>query len=74
MSGRELGVLGMLGMLGRGHSDRAVARELFLSPGTVRVHVSHAVRKLDGADRAAAIRWVPGKHGEEPLRADPEVC
>ena len=70
LSGRELEVLGMLG---RGLSDRDVARELFLSPGTVRVHVSHAVRKLDVADRAAAIRWVQGKHDEEPQAADPEV-
>lgn len=63
LSGRQLEVLAMLG---RGLSDRDVARELFLSPGTVRVHVSHAVRKLDVADRAAAIRWMQGQHGEEP--------
>jgi DNA-binding NarL/FixJ family response regulator len=55
LSARESEVLGLVGA---GRTDREIARALFLSPGTVRVHVSHAVHKLGVADRAAAVAWL----------------
>lgn len=55
LSARETEVLGLVGA---GRTDREIARALFLSPGTVRVHVSHAVHKLGVADRAAAVAWL----------------
>jgi DNA-binding NarL/FixJ family response regulator len=39
----------------RGHDNRRIARELFLSEKTVRNHVSNVMTKLDVADRAGAI-------------------
>lgn len=55
LSARELEVLELVGA---GLTDKAIAAQLFLSPGTIRVHVSHAVHKLGVADRAAAVSWV----------------
>ncbi len=43
-------------LLASGRSTEQVAQELFLSPTTVRVHVSTAVRKLRVKDRESAIR------------------
>ena len=42
-------------LLGSGASTAEVARRLFLSPTTVRVHVSTVIRKLHVPDREAAI-------------------
>lgn len=71
LSDREIEVLRLLGT---GLRDREVARKLFLSPGTVRVHVSHAVHKLGVADRAAAIEWareLDGGRRPDAGEADP---
>ena len=43
-------------LLASGASTEAVARQLFLSPTTVRVHVSAVLRKLRVKDRESAIR------------------
>lgn len=48
----------IIGLLAEGLSDREVATRLFLSAGTIRVHVSNIVHKLGVANRAAALAHV----------------
>ena len=45
----------ILGLLAAGHGTHEVARRLYLSPKTVRNHVSHILTKLHVPDRAQAI-------------------
>jgi DNA-binding NarL/FixJ family response regulator len=52
LSGREWEVMEMLS---QGHSTDEVAKRLFLSPTTVRVHVSTVLRKLRVKDRESAF-------------------
>lgn len=47
----------MVRLIGTGASNREVARTLFLSEGTVRNHVTNALRKLDLRDRTALALW-----------------
>ena len=53
LSSREWEVMEMLG---QGHTTDEVARRLFVSPTTVRVHVSTALRKLRVPDRTSAFK------------------
>jgi len=53
LSAREWEVMEMLS---RGHSTEEVAGRLFVSPTTVRVHVSSVLRKLSVKDRESAFR------------------
>ena len=45
----------ILGLLSQGLSGEEAAKELFLSPETVRTHVRNAMQKLDAATRAHAV-------------------
>ena len=45
----------VLGLIAQGHSNAKIARRLFLSPKTVRNHISNIFTKLQVADRAQAI-------------------
>src|SRR5690349_12737614 len=45
----------VMGLLGEGLTTDEVAKRLFLSPTTVRVHISTVLRKLRVKDRQAAI-------------------
>jgi len=45
----------VLGLIARGHSNMVIARQLELSPKTVRNHISNIFSKLQVADRAEAI-------------------
>jgi two-component system, NarL family, response regulator len=45
----------ILNLMGEGKSDRAIAEELYISPGTVRVHIHAILRKLGTSDRQEAI-------------------
>ena len=45
----------ILGLIARGHGNAAIASRLFVSPHTVRNHVTHIFAKLQVADRAQAI-------------------
>jgi len=45
----------ILDLIARGHANPEIARRLFLSPKTVRNHISHIFAKLQVADRAHAI-------------------
>ncbi|KQS99333.1 response regulator [Cellulomonas sp. Leaf395] len=46
----------VLELVARGHDNRRIARELFISDKTVRNHVSSLFTKLEVPDRAEAIR------------------
>jgi DNA-binding NarL/FixJ family response regulator len=57
----------VLDHLARGHDNRRIARELFLSDKTVRNHVSNVLAKLGVEDRAAAaVRGRNGGLGGDP--------
>ena len=45
----------ILDLIARGHANQEIARRLYLSPKTVRNHISHIFAKLRVADRAHAI-------------------
>lgn len=62
LSAREWEVMEMLG---QGLSTDAVAHRLFVSPTTVRVHVSAVLRKLSVSDRESAFRLL--RDEETPL-------
>ncbi len=49
---RELEVLGWLKL---GLTNRQIARELVISPGTVKNHVEHVIAKLEASDRTQAV-------------------
>ena len=51
LTARELDVLGLIA---QGRSNDQIAKELYISPKTVSVHVSHVLAKLDVASRAQA--------------------
>ncbi|WP_424890797.1 response regulator [Streptomyces sp. XH2] len=55
----------VLALLGDGLSNREIASELYLSPGTVKEHVSTVLAKLgtDNRVRAAVIAWQSGLTG-----------
>jgi DNA-binding NarL/FixJ family response regulator len=57
LSAREWEVMEMLS---QGHTTEEVAGRLFLSPTTVRVHVSSVLRKLRVKDRVSAFRLLSG--------------
>ena len=54
LSSREIEVLGLIA---RGLSNKHIARELTLSPHTVKRHVAHILEKLDVASRSQAASW-----------------
>jgi DNA-binding NarL/FixJ family response regulator len=66
LSAREWEVMELLA---EGNSTKAVASRLFVSPTTVRVHVSAVLRKLALNDRESAFKLLRDGHGErEPPR------
>jgi DNA-binding NarL/FixJ family response regulator len=63
LSAREWEVMEMLS---QGHTTEDVAGRLFLSPTTVRVHVSSVLRKLRVKDRESAFRLLSGDQDNAP--------
>lgn len=45
----------ILVLIGQGLTNAAIAERLFVSPGTVRIHVSNILRKLDATNRTEAV-------------------
>ncbi len=58
LSGRETEVLTLVA---RGQSNKEIARELFLSEGTVKAHVSHIMAKLEVERRTDLVRYALSK-------------
>ena len=52
LSARETEVLGLVA---QGHSNPAIAKQLFLSEATVKTHLIHAFEKLEVSDRTRAV-------------------
>jgi len=52
LSRRELDILELMA---RGRDNQTIARELVLTPKTVRNHVSNVLAKLNAGDRSQAI-------------------
>ena len=56
---RSLGIstreAAVLALIAAGHSNKVIARELSISPNTVKTHVSHVFEKLEVASRTQAI-------------------
>ena len=65
LSSREWEVMEMLS---QGHSTDEVAGRLFVSPTTVRVHVSSVLRKLRVKDRESAFRLLSGDGETDPAQ------
>ena len=57
----------VLGHLGQGDSNKAIARELGIREGTVKVHVRQIMRKLGVSNRTqVAIAWAGGREDDSP--------
>jgi two-component system, NarL family, response regulator len=56
---RELEILTLMAM---GKSNQTIADELYIAPGTVRVHVHAVLHKLNARDRAQAV-WFAKQNG-----------
>lgn len=54
LSVREVEVIELMA---RGDANRAIARKLSISEGTVKTHITHILRKLDAANRAEAVAY-----------------
>lgn len=53
----------VMGCVARGMPNKAIERELSISTGTVKVHVSHAMAKLGASNRTvAALRFCGVSH------------
>jgi LuxR family maltose regulon positive regulatory protein len=52
LSPRELEVLHLIAL---GHTNKEIAQQLFVAPGTVKAHTSSIYRKLDVANRTEAV-------------------
>jgi DNA-binding NarL/FixJ family response regulator len=52
----------ILGLVAEGHSNRELARMLWVTEQTVKFHLSNIYRKLDVANRTEASRWAH-RHG-----------
>ena len=52
LSGRELEVLQLIAL---GKTNQEIARQLIVSPGTVKAHTASIYRKLDVANRTEAV-------------------
>lgn len=50
-------------LISEGAANRGIARALFITEGTVRNHVTNALRKLDLRDRTQLALWYARTHG-----------
>ncbi|WP_338422500.1 response regulator transcription factor [Amycolatopsis camponoti] len=53
-------------LIARGHTNKAIAAELTISPRTVDGHVERIFRKLDFTSRAQIASWVTAAHARPP--------
>ena len=62
----------VVGLISKGEANRGIARRLFITEGTVRNHVTNALRKLGLRDRTQLVLWynrhsVRSGHGDQLL-------
>jgi DNA-binding CsgD family transcriptional regulator len=58
-------------LIAEGLTNGQIARRLVLTPGTVANHVEHILRRLEVANRAAAVTWLVRDYdGQSPSRPD----
>ena len=60
----------VLGLLAAGRGTHEIARRLYLSPKTIRNHVSAILAKLEVPDRAQAIAWARAAGLHDPFNSD----
>lgn len=58
----------MVALVASGHSNKAVAEELFISPATAARHVANILAKLGFSSRTQVAAWAADK---QPDRGDP---
>lgn len=63
----------VLTLIARGLTNRQIAERLFLSPGTVRIYVSHLLSKLGATNRTEAFALALQHHLIPHDEADPRV-
>jgi DNA-binding CsgD family transcriptional regulator len=64
----------LLRLVAAGHDNTAIARQLGLSPGTVRKHLENAFARLDVSTRTAAVAKVcPDAVWSDPVRENDEA-
>lgn len=51
-------------MIAAGHDNQAIAEALFISPNTVKTHVSNIYKKIDVSNRVQAILWASENAGQ----------
>lgn len=56
----------VLSLIAAGRSNGEIARELFVSEGTVKSHINHLFAKIDARDRAQAVSFAY-RHGLVPM-------
>jgi DNA-binding NarL/FixJ family response regulator len=66
LSKREFDVLGLLAL---GRSNKQIARELSITPNTVKTHVSSILGKLGAESRTQAALYLPGGPSGSRMRA-----
>lgn len=69
LSKREFDVLGLLAL---GRSNKQIARELSITPNTVKTHVSSILGKLGVESRTQAALYMPGGRSGSRMRASIE--
>ncbi|MGL5024545.1 MAG: response regulator [Shewanella oncorhynchi] len=58
LSHREIDVVKLIA---EGHSNKVISKLLFISPGTVKIHVKNILRKLNLKSRVAVTVWAHNK-------------
>ena len=55
LTGRELDILGEVA---RGRTDDEIAAQFVVTPGTIKTHIRHILRKISARNRAQAVAYV----------------
>lgn len=55
LTGRELDILREVA---RGHTDEEIAAQFVVTPGTIKTHIRHILRKVSARNRAQAVAYV----------------
>jgi DNA-binding NarL/FixJ family response regulator len=64
----------ILGFLVKGHSNKAIARELAITDATVKVHVKAILKKIGAQNRTQAAIWATRNPGFDRARRESEAA